>query len=135
MEVCMDSQDDRYRRGWEKLEEIDPGAAPRLVESLEDIAPDFARYIIEFPFGTIYTRPVLDHKSRELAVIAALTALGTAVPQLKDHIRRALRAGWKREEIAEVIMQMAIYAGVPAALNGLSAAKEVFGERDAPEKP
>src|SRR5208282_3400215 len=102
----MDEQD-RYKRGWERLEEIDPGAGPELVESLKDIAPDFARYIIEFPFGTIYTRPGLDYKSRELAVIAALTALGNAVPQLKDHIRRALRAGWSRQEVVEVIMQMA----------------------------
>lgn len=131
----MNSQDYRYRRGWDKLDEIDPGAGPELVESLKDIAPDFARYIIEFPFGTIYTRPVLDQKSRELAVIAALTALGTAQPQLKDHIRRGLRAGWRREEVVEVIMQMAIYAGVPAALNGLSAAKAVFGKLDESGEP
>ena len=130
----MDEKD-RYQRGWERLEELDPGAAPELIERLKGIAPDFARYIMEFPFGTIYTRPGLDWKSRELAVVAALTALGTAAPQLKEHIHRALRAGWTKEELVEVIMQMSVYAGVPAALNALSVAKEVFKEHDEPGKP
>ncbi|HUJ70375.1 MAG TPA: carboxymuconolactone decarboxylase family protein [Syntrophorhabdales bacterium] len=130
----MDDKD-RYRRGWERLEEMDPGAAPELIDRLKGIAPDFARYIMEFPFGTIYTRPGLDWKSRELAVVAALTALGTAAPQLKEHLHRALRAGWTRPELVEVIMQMSVYAGVPAALNALSVAKEVFKEHDEPGKP
>jgi len=125
----------RYRRGWERLEEMDPGAAPELTGRLKEIAPDFARYIIEFPFGTIYTRPGLDWKSRELAVVAALTALGNAVPQLKEHLHRALRAGWTRQELAEVIMQMSVYAGVPAALNAMAVAKEVFKEHNEPGKP
>jgi 4-carboxymuconolactone decarboxylase len=125
----MENQD-RYQRGWEKLREIDGEAGERVVESLQDIAPDFARYLIEFPFGDIYSRPGLDLKSREIAVVAALTALGNAAPQLKVHIRGALNVGCSRQEVVEVIMQMAVYAGFPAALNGLFAAKEVFKERD-----
>jgi 4-carboxymuconolactone decarboxylase len=125
----MDNQD-RYRRGWEKLKEIDGEAGERVIQSLEDIAPDFARYLIEFPFGDIYSRPGLDLKSREIAVVAALTALGNAAPQLKVHLHGALNVGCSRQEVVEVIMQMAVYAGFPAALNGLSAAKEVFKERD-----
>lgn len=121
---------DRYERGWEKLKEIDGEAGERVIESLRDIAPDFARYVIEFPFGDIYSRPALDLKSREIAVVAALTALGNAAPQLKVHIHGAINVGCTREEIIEVIMQMAVYAGFPAALNGLFAAKEVFQERD-----
>jgi 4-carboxymuconolactone decarboxylase len=121
---------DRYERGWEKLKEVDAGLGDRVVESLKEIAPDFARYVIEFPFGDIYSRPGLDLKSRELAVVAALTALGDAIPQLKAHIHGALNVGWTRQEVVEVIMQMAVYAGFPAALNGLYAAKEVFKERD-----
>ena len=123
-------QEDRYQRGWEKLKEVDGEAGERVIESLEDIAPDFARYLIEFPFGDIYTRPALDLKSREIAVVAALTALGNAAPQLKVHIHGALNVGCTRQEVVEVIMQMAVYAGFPAALNGLFAAKEVFKERD-----
>jgi 4-carboxymuconolactone decarboxylase len=120
---------DRYQRGWEKLKEIDGEAGERVVESLKDIAPDFARLLIEFPFGDIYSRPGLDLKFREIAVVAALTALGNAAPQLKVHIHGALNVGCTEQEVVEVIMQMAVYAGFPAALNGLFAAKEVFTER------
>ena len=129
----MDSKD-RYKRGWDKLKEVDGEAGERVIESLKDIAPDFARYLIEFPFGDVYSRSGLDLKSREIAVVAALTALGNATPQLKVHIHGALNVGCTREEVVEVIIQMAVYAGFPAALNGLFAAKEVFKERDVSEK-
>lgn len=121
---------DRYERGWKKLREINDEAAERLMENLKGIAPDLGRYILEFPFGDIYSRPGLDLKSREIATVAALTVLGNAQPQLKDHINGALNVGCTREEIIEVIIQMAVYAGFPAALNGIFAAKEVFKERD-----
>lgn len=120
----------RYARGWEKLREIDGDAGERVVDALADIAPDFARYLIEFPFGDIYSRPQLDLRTREIGVVAALTALGNAAPQLKVHIHGALNVGCTRDEVVEIIMQMAVYAGFPAALNGLFAAKEVFAERD-----
>lgn len=121
----------RYARGWAKLQEVDGRAGEAVVASLADIAPDFAKYVIEFPFGDIYSRPQLDLKTREIGVVAALTALGNAAPQLKVHIHGALNVGCTREEVVEIIMQMAVYAGFPAALNGLFAAKEVFAERDA----
>ena len=119
----------RYARGWTKLNEIDGEQGQKVVDSLQDIAPDFARYLIEFPFGDIYSRPGLDLKTRELAVVAALTALGNAAPQLKVHIHGALNVGCERQQVVEVMMQMAVYAGFPAALNGLLAAKEVFAAR------
>lgn len=121
----------RYARGLAKLEEIDGEAGTRVIDSLRDIAPDFARYLIEFPFGDIYSRPGLDLRSREIAVVAALTAMGNATPQLKVHIGGALNVGVTPDEIVEVIMQMAVYAGFPAALNGLFAAREVFAMRSA----
>ena len=124
------AESSRYSRGWEKLREIDGQAGERVIASLSDIAPDFAKYIIEFPFGDIYSRPQLDLKSREIGVVAALTALGNAAPQLKVHIHGALNVGCTREEVVEIIMQMAVYAGFPAALNGLLAAKDVFAERN-----
>ena len=127
------SENIRFQRGWEKLREIDGEAGKRVIAALDDIAPDFARYVIEFPFGDIYSRPQLDLKTREMGVVAALTALGNAAPQLKVHIHGALNVGCSREEVVEIIMQMAVYAGFPAALNGLFAAKDVFAERDAPE--
>jgi 4-carboxymuconolactone decarboxylase len=122
--------DDRYARGLEKLVELDPGQVGRLIDGLKDIAPDFGRFIVEFAFGDIYSRPGLDLRSRQIANIAALTALGTAPAQLQVHIRCALNVGCSPQEIVEVLMQMAIYAGFPAALNGLAAAKQAFGIHD-----
>jgi 4-carboxymuconolactone decarboxylase len=125
---------DRYDRGFEKLKEIDGESGESVIQSLKDISPDFARYLIEFPFGDIYSRKELDLKSREIATVAALVAMGNASPQLKVHIHGALNVGCSRTEVVEVIIQMAVYAGFPAALNGLSAAKEVFDERNRKEK-
>ncbi|MCL5125054.1 MAG: carboxymuconolactone decarboxylase family protein [Deltaproteobacteria bacterium] len=121
---------DRFERGLEKLKEVDGKAGETVIEGLKDIAPDLARYAIEFPFGDVYCRPGLDLKSREISAVAALTALGTAIPQLKVHIRGALNVGLSRQEVIEIIIQMVVYAGFPAALNGMFAAKEVFQERD-----
>ena len=123
-------ENERYARGWEKLQEIDGAAGERVIDFLNDIAPDLGRYIVEFPFGDVYSRPGLDLKSREIATVSALTALGNAAPQLKVHIHGALNVGCNRREIVEIIIQMAVYAGFPAALNGIAAAKEVFAERD-----
>jgi len=125
------TSDDRYERGLQKLKEIDGEAGERVIASLREIAPDLARYVIEFPFGDVYSRPGLDLKSREIATVAALTAMGNAQAQLKVHIHGALNVGCTREEVVEVIIQMAVYAGFPAALNGILAAKEVYCERDA----
>ncbi|TVZ41876.1 4-carboxymuconolactone decarboxylase [Alteromonadaceae bacterium 2753L.S.0a.02] len=121
---------ERYNIGWQKLAEIDGEQGERVVEALKDISPEFADLLIEFPFGDIYSRPGLDLKSREIATVAALTALGNARPQLKVHVNAALNVGCSAQEIIEVMIQMAVYAGFPAALNGLFAAKEVFDERD-----
>lgn len=122
----------RLQRGQRALAEIDGEAGAKVVAALADIAPDFATYLLEFPFGDIYSRPGLDLRAREIATIAALTALGTATPQLKVHVEAGLNVGLSRAEITEIIMQMAVYAGFPAALNGLFAAKEVFAHREDP---
>jgi 4-carboxymuconolactone decarboxylase len=120
----------RLERGRRALAEIDGEAGHKVIAALADIAPDFADYVLEFPFGDIYSRPGLDLRSREIATIAALTAMGNAQPQLKVHIEAGLNVGLSRQEITEVLIQMAVYAGFPAALNGLFAAKEVFAARD-----
>ncbi len=125
------SSADRYARGWEKLREIDGHVGEQVVASLAPIAPDFGRMLIEFGFGDIYSREQLDLRAREIATIAALAALGNAQPQLKIHIEAALNVGCTRDEIVEVFMQIALYAGFPAALNALFAAKEVFERKQA----
>lgn len=121
---------ERYRRGWDKLQELDQGAGQRLLDAMRNTAPDLARYAIEFPFGDVYQRPGLDLKTREIINVAALTALGHALPQLKVHIHAALNVGVTREQVVEVIIQMAVYAGFPVALNAAAVATEVFGERN-----
>ena len=123
--------EDRYSKGLKNLEKIHPEASKALMENLKDIAPDLGRYVVEFPYGDIYGRDGLDLKSREIATVAALTALGDTKPELKDHIKGALNVGCKRQEIIEIIIQMAVYAGFPRAINGINIAKEVFEEIDA----
>jgi len=125
------ADENRLERGRRALAEIDGEAGEKVVAALADIAPDFATYLIEFPFGDIYSRPGLDLRAREVATIAALTAMANAAPQLKVHIEAGLNVGLSRDEITEIIMQMAVYAGFPAALNGLFAAKDVFAQRSA----
>jgi len=122
---------ERYERGLAKLKEIYGDRAQPLVAALGEVTPDLSRYVVEFGFGDILCRPGLDLKSREIATVAALTALGTAPSQLRAHILAALNVGCSQEEVVEVILQMALYAGFPATINGIQAAKEVFAERTA----
>jgi 4-carboxymuconolactone decarboxylase len=119
----------RYDRGLVRLAQVDGEAGDKVIQALEGIAPAMARYVIEFGFGDIYSRPGLGLRDREIATVAALTAMGTAAPQLRVHLEGALNVGVSPTEIVEVIMQMGLYAGFPAALNGLFLAKEVFAAR------
>jgi 4-carboxymuconolactone decarboxylase len=121
--------EDRHARGLRAINDITGSAGAGAVESLRDIAPDFADWIVDFSYGDVMTRPGLDRRSRQFATIAALTALGNAAPQLKVHIAGALNVGCKPQEIVEVILQMSVFAGFPAAINALNVAREVFDEQ------
>ncbi|PKH06899.1 carboxymuconolactone decarboxylase family protein [Moritella sp. Urea-trap-13] len=123
-------ENQRYIKGLDKLNEIDGDAGLNVISSLEDICPDLAKYIIEYPFGDIYQRNGLDLRIRELATVAALTALGNCQPQLNVHINGALNVGCTPNEVTEVILQMSVYAGFPASLNDMFVAKDVFKSRD-----
>ena len=114
--------------GRKKLLEIDGEAGVRVEETLNGICPDLARYLIEYSFGEIYAREILDNTTKEQAVVAALTAMGTAAPQLKVHIHAALHVGCSPEEIREIIIQMCGYAGFPATLNAMGTLMEVLKE-------
>ncbi|MDY9923286.1 carboxymuconolactone decarboxylase family protein [Methanobacterium sp.] len=122
--------EDRYQKGIENLKKMNPDSYRNLEKLLDDVAPDMARYIAEFPYGDIYSRPGLDLKTRELVTIASITTLGSSQTELKSHVHGALNVGCTPREIIEVIIQMAVYAGFPAAINGLISAKEVFQERN-----
>ncbi|MDJ0465891.1 carboxymuconolactone decarboxylase family protein [Streptomyces sp. H27-C3] len=121
--------DDRRERGLRVLKAVDGDADEQVIESLQGIAPDLARYLIEFAFGDISSRGGIDLRTREIVTVAACTALGTARPQLKVHVNGLLNVGGTEQEAVETIMQMIVYAGVPAAVNGLNAAREVFRAR------
>ena len=121
--------EDRFKHGWETVNRINAEGAQRQWDGLNPIAPDFARWIVESAYADVLGRPQLSLRDRELATLAALATLGNAPAQLKAHVEGALNVGLSREEIVEVLMQMAIYAGVPAAINALQTAGEVFAER------
>jgi 4-carboxymuconolactone decarboxylase len=123
--------DEKYERGLERFRQVDGKGGRKAVDDLKDLVPEIERYLVEYPFGDIYSRPGLDLKTRELASVAALTAMGDCVPQLKVHIHAALNLGAARQEIIEVILQMSVYAGFPRAINALYAAREVFAARTA----
>ena len=120
---------DRYKKGWDTLNRINGASGQRILKLLKDISPDMARFVIEFPYGDIYSRKTLNLKTRELVTIASLTTLGFAKDELKAHIHNALNAGCTKDEIIEVIMQMSVYAGFPASLNAMFVAKEAFGAK------
>jgi 4-carboxymuconolactone decarboxylase len=122
-----------HQRGLELLARMEPDVQGR-VDRLAALHPDAARYVVEFGLGEILSRPGLTLQQRELITVGALAALGTAPAQLKVHVAACLRLGVSRTEVTEAILQMAFYAGFPAALNGLALAKEVFAAADAPLK-
>jgi 4-carboxymuconolactone decarboxylase len=124
--------DERWDRGAEKIRELSGVDALERVDELARGAPELGRWIVEFIFGDIYSRPGLSLRDRQIANIAALTALGTAPATLRVHINGALNVGVSEQEVLEIVLQMAAYAGFPAAANGLAAAREVFAARDAP---
>ena len=117
---------DRRARGLRALEEIAGLGGVAVVQSLRATAPELADWIIDFSYGDVMSRPGLDHRTRELTTIAALIALGNAQPQLKVHMQAALHVGCRPQEIIEVILQMTVFCGFPAALNALGTLKEVL---------
>lgn len=119
-----------YDEALELMKRIDGESGEKALAKLNKIAPDFARMVVEFPFGEIYSRKGLDMRTREACSMAALAAMGNARPQLKTHIHGALVAGMTKEEIVEVFMHVTLFAGFPAALNAIFAAVEVFEEYD-----
>lgn len=111
--------------------QLNPPLEGQLAEKYDELVPDFAESLVEWAYGRHYARPGLDLKTRQLCTISALTVLGgQTAPQLKVNIRHSLAAGASRTEIIEAIWQMAVYGGLPAAINGLNAAQELFDEMD-----
>ena len=116
-----------YERGQALSEQVNPGMEEALAARYDALVPGLSRMVVEVPYGTFYSRGVVDEKTRLLATVAALTAQGGQTkPQLKVNIASARAVGASREEICEIIYQMTLYGGFPAMINGMNAAIEVF---------
>lgn len=97
------------------------------IEGTTDFTTDFQDLITRYAWGEIWTRPGLDRKTRSCITLTALVALGH-LEELKMHVRAALRNGLSEEEIKEVLLQSAIYCGVPAANSAFAVAQDVLGD-------
>ena len=92
-----------------------------------DLTADFQEFITRYAWGEVWTRPGLDRRSRSMITLTALIAHGHW-SELELHLRAALRNGLTREEIAELILQSAVYCGVPAANHAFAVANAVLKE-------
>lgn len=121
----MADGEERLARGKAMRERIMGAGVPPGTPATTELAPFFSRWVYESVFGDFYGRPELDLKTRVLITMVTLSVQGRT-SQLKGYIGASLRAGWTREEIIEVITQLAPYQGVPLTHDALAAAKEVF---------
>lgn len=120
----------RFERGSKNLQMIDGEAGERVIQALQDIAPDVGRYILEFAFGDIYENDVLSFREREIVTITSLLTQGDTKNQLIVHINGSLNVGLTEREIIEVFTHCIPYVGFPKVLNAITIAKEVFETRN-----
>ncbi|GAA0308516.1 4-carboxymuconolactone decarboxylase [Gracilibacillus halotolerans] len=124
---------DRYQKGIDKIQELtsspddNPTGFMDIGDGFKDIAPDLSRYVVEFAFADIYSRPGIDNKQKVLTTITALVAQGK--PQIEMHIKTGLSVGLKPEEIVGCIVHLIPYVGFPSVLNALKAAQKIFKEQ------
>ncbi len=130
------TDDPRMKKALEMLHAIeDKDAADAVVSVLNELAPDYAKATIAYAFGDTYARTKqLALRDREITTIAALAAMGNALPQLKVHIRSGLKVGLSQQEIVEIIGHVGVYAGFPVAANAYFAMKEALSESAAARK-
>lgn len=123
--------DKRMEQGIKNLKMIDVEAGERVIQNLQDIAPEVGRYILEFAFGDIYNNDTLSFREREIITITSLLTQGDTKNQLMVHINGSLNVGLTEEEIIEVFTHCIPYVGFPKVLNAITVAKGVFVERNA----
>lgn len=108
------------------LEKLEPGTPEKVKGNLEAFAPDAVELVLGYAFADIVGREGIDLRTREMLTVAMLAAMGTAPGQLEFHIRAAMNVGVTQDEVVEIILQVSVYAGVPACMNAILAAKKAF---------
>jgi 4-carboxymuconolactone decarboxylase len=126
----MDKNSDTFKRGadvrkWLMGEQRYAEVQARRTAFTEE----WMDFVNQYAFGEVWARPGLDKKTRHMLTIAMLTALGR-LEELETHLSLTPNSGVSRDEVREVLMQAAIYAGVPAAMSAFNRANKVFTEMD-----
>ncbi|MDQ7879410.1 4-carboxymuconolactone decarboxylase [Microbacterium sp. QXD-8] len=122
------TDEERYDQGMVVRREVLSDAhVDRAIAGTTELTADFQDFITRVAWGDVWSRPGLDRRSRSVAVLTALIALGHH-EELAMHLRAALRNGLTVDEIKEVILQAGVYCGVPAANTAFRIAKDVFAE-------
>jgi len=131
-----DASDERLAKGWATAAKLFPPGSPGSpsFQYPKEIQEDWGRFSVSTALGDVWSRPGLDLKQRSMISIAALTALGRS-DQLRAYITAGLNLGLTRKEVCEVIFQMAVYAGFPAAIQAFGVANEVFDQFERASKP
>ncbi|WP_020681509.1 carboxymuconolactone decarboxylase family protein [Marinobacterium rhizophilum] len=117
---------DRRAQALALLERLEPGAPDRVAGNLDSFHAEAIELLLGFAFTDVIARDGIVLKTREMLTVAMLAAMGTAPGQLEFHMRAALNTGVSREELVEIVFQVAVYAGIPAAMNAITAAKTAF---------
>ena len=122
--MSMPPETTRYERGLAKAAELGGQADQRDVDAVGELG----RYLVEFVFGDIYSRPGLSVREREVITVAVLTALGGRDLQLGVHMKAALHLGVSAKELEEIVLQTVPYAGFPTAINAMMVLSRINSE-------
>jgi 4-carboxymuconolactone decarboxylase len=123
--------EDRYEQGMRVRREVLGDAhVDRAVANTTEFTAPFQEFITEYAWGTIWTRDQIDRRSRSMITLAVLTALGRE-HEIAMHVRAAIGNGLTREEIGEVLLHTAVYAGLPASNRAFAIAQQALDELDA----
>lgn len=118
----------RYQQGIETLEKLTGDASQAVVKNIESFSPEFGKMMIEFGFGEIYGRKAFSLKEQEIITLTSLISQGAGERQLMFHYKAALHVGMTKDEIIEIIIHCAAYAGFPKASFAMEVLQQVIGE-------
>jgi 4-carboxymuconolactone decarboxylase len=119
----------KHEQGMQRIKEVLGHDAEQIIKNFEKVSPDFAKYIVEFAYGELYSRNGLTDKHRELAAVASMIGQGNTGFPLKTHLKGMLNVGWTQNEILELIIFLISFVGFPPAVDAIKMAHELFTEK------